>query len=639
MRYFKPWHSLLSPGRRVATRWSMRHKLLALLGLPLVAVLACVLWVWHQAWQGRTEVLQRLQGLEALVQVQRHQAEVQQQRLRLTAPALLSAAMHQPQPGPWVLDPVWQLQPQAQAAAACVHAGRTLQETPPEVASFIATQAQCLDRLDSLALAIAQRSGLVRSPAAQGYHLVEWWLHHGLALHRAADHMSTLLGRPSAAAHLAPDDMASWTQPHGLVARELAGAAALLAEARRDGQPVPAGFEALQQALQAQRQAIDIKLALGDLVPEAELPARAQAVQATAEALRAFDSALYHQLQRQLQGGLQLQQQRLLGIGAAAALLLGLCGYLAAACAAVFMAQIHSVRACLARLTHGDLSATAEVLGRDETGVLAHDINEMGARLRGLVARLSHSAACIAGLGDALSMGAQSLALRSEEQARSVEASALAIQSAAGSAQSSAGTAAEVHALSQRLSAQASEGAQQVAQAVHTMQRIQQRAEQMSQALEGIEAITLQTRLLSLNATIEAAHAGSAGRGFAMVASEVRALADRTAEVAGQIQQMITSSGHEITQGLQQFRRIEALSQEVAVYSLDTADKMNLVAGQSAAQSAAMHQVHGALEGLASITSANLAMVTASVGEAETIRGHAEDLQASARQLSHKEAA
>lgn len=623
---------LLAPGLALVRNLSLAHKLLWLLGLPLLAVLVCVVLVAQQAWQGRSEVRERLLGLAAMEQVQGWGQLLQQRRVQLTATPLAGDA---PAPArPWVLQPQWQLEAPSKAAAACIAAQRGQTEAPQDPAAFVAAHAACLDRLDGLMLAIAQRSGLVRAPAEQGYALVDFWLHHGLPLARAADRLDTLLGRPSAAAHLVPDDMAGWTRPRGWVDRLLGQAASQLEEARRAGAAVPAGFGAVRQALDSQREAIDAKLALGDLVPAAELPVRAQAAQATERALRQFDRQLRWQLRAQLETGLQHLAQRLWATALIAGLLAGTCGYFAMACAAGFVAQVHGLRDCLARLSRGDLAARAPVFGRDETAALAHDVNRLGERLQRLVDDLLHGSGSIARLGEQLGEGAAALAQRSEAQARSLATSAGALQAAASSAQQSAALAAEVQGQSHALSARAGEGRAQVGQAAQTMQRIAARARQMSQSLQAIEAITLQTRLLSLNATIEAAHAGGAGRGFALVAGEVRGLADRTAAVAAEIQTMIEHSGREIEAGLAQVRRLEALSEQMAQHSQATADRMHTVAGQSAAQSTAMLQLQAALDELSGITEANRERVQAAVDEAEGLARHAAQLQASAQRLS-----
>ena len=97
--------------------------------------------------------------------------------------------------------------------------------------------------------------------------------------------------------------------------------------------------------------------------------------------------------------------------------------------------------------------------------------------------------------------------------------------------------------------ADAEAGAEVMARATGAMQNIESAQAQMRQVIEMIEDIAFQTNLLALNAGVEAARAGSAGRGFSVVATEVRALATRAAEAVGRIDALLGRSETEIRSG------------------------------------------------------------------------------------------
>lgn len=618
------WRNVLNPGQRVLRRLPLAYKLALLMGVPLLGLVWSLVQVGVDYLHQRQSVAERLQGIDALQAVRSTQAAIEQQRRHLTLPAAVAGGAA-PKPAAWVLLPAWQLEATAQPAAQCAAALLAL-KVAPAAAELLSQHLTCLDKLDQLAQAIALRSGLLRSRLEEGYLLADFWVHHAWPLHRAADRLSTVLGRPNAPAHLVTEDMASWTQPGGTVQRLLTAASALQAQATGMGFALPAGLAPVQAAMAQQAEAIQAKLALGDLVPAAELPVRQAAWVATAAALSRLDEGLREQLRAQVQHSFAVTCQSLLFQAVVASLMMAVGIYLALACAADFLGQVTGIRRCIEAHTRGQLETRVPVVAEDELGLIGTEMNVMGDRLGALVARLRGSAQEIAGLGDALSMGAQSLAIRTEQQARELDESARSVQGAARSASQCAELAAQVQQLSQTLQSQARQGSDEVLRAVRGMEEIARQAQHMRESVGAISAIAMQTRLLSLNATVEAAHAGAHGRGFALVAGEVRDLADRTTAVAGQIEAMIAHSVDAIALSLDQVRRIERLSSDVQAHSVDTAERMQGIAAQSAAQSAAMDQLRVALADLATITHANLAMVTESVGDAERIRGCSEDL-------------
>ena len=97
------------------------------------------------------------------------------------------------------------------------------------------------------------------------------------------------------------------------------------------------------------------------------------------------------------------------------------------------------------------------------------------------------------------------------------------------------------------------------------MKKIVHSSEQISGIITTIDEIAFQTNLLALNAAVEAARAGESGRGFSVVASEVRNLAQRSSEAAKEIKNLIQESQMHITQGREFIANVSNLISEIAV--------------------------------------------------------------------------
>ena len=313
------------------------------------------------------------------------------------------------------------------------------------------------------------------------------------------------------------------------------------------GSSQQAALSALESALGAYRSAVqNYKAANANIVS-----ARAEMTTQGADIVTISDKLYDIQLERRDAESAQARSLQL--ISTLLALLVGIIAALVIT--RQITRPIQETLAVVERIASGDLSHNIQVTRRDELGVLQQGIQRMGTTLRELISGIRDGVTQIANAAEELSAvteqtsaGVNSQKIETDqvatamhemtatvqEVARNAEQASLAAADADGQARAGDKVVAEAIAQIERLAAE-------VARSTDAMTHLQQESNKIGSVMDVIKAVAEQTNLLALNAAIEAARAGEAGRGFAVVADEVRGLAQRTQKSTEEIEGLVAA--------------------------------------------------------------------------------------------------
>ena len=307
------------------------------------------------------------------------------------------------------------------------------------------------------------------------------------------------------------------------------------------------------------------------------------------------------------------------------------------------------------RISEGSLDIRIESTSKDEVGMLLQALARMQDELRAMIGDVAQSAAAVSSSASVLAAGAGDAISRAQSRTEATSSTAAAIeemtvsigqvaehaQEAAAVADKSSTLAREGEAIVRAASSEMNSIAQSVKHGSELVETLNRRSAEISTIVKVIKDIADQTNLLALNAAIEAARAGEQGRGFAVVADEVRKLAERTGSATSEIGSMIeaiqreTSSvvetmqagGDKVVQGVKLADEAAEALEKINAQTLEAVASVNAIASATREQQAASSDIARNVERIAQMTEESGAAAHDNAGAAQNLERLATGLQ------------
>ncbi|EMP1447013.1 chemoreceptor protein [Enterobacter hormaechei] len=292
---------------------------------------------------------------------------------------------------------------------------------------------------------------------------------------------------------------------------------------------------------------------------------------------------------------------------------------------------INTVKKSIEEVTSGKLGVSIPEFGNNCAGRLIPGINSLSSNIATLVREIRASSQTAMTLSDQLSSRSAQLSVKTEQQSASLVQTAASMEEMAASTKNNADNTRLASEQANLATLQARKGGELMGQVANNMQSITDCAQQMTEIISLIDGIAFQTNILALNAAVEAARAGDHGKGFSVVAGEVRSLAHRSAEAAKNIKSLIEVASHNVTQGVNVVSEAEKNMHDIVTGSGNVSRLMDEISASTSEQEKGISQITQALSELERVTQSNVSMVEELNGSSDVLRNQVIELQTRTR--------
>lgn len=295
--------------------------------------------------------------------------------------------------------------------------------------------------------------------------------------------------------------------------------------------------------------------------------------------------------------------------------------------ARVLAGYISEVEQSLSELGKGHLNYRVSAEFKGDFIAIGDGLTEISSLLRKSMQQISNSAEQVSLSAEQVSNNAQALAQGASEQAGSVEELAVSINEIADSVKDNADSAVASSKLAAFVGQKLEDCDRQMVTLMETIRQVKNNSGEITEIVSQIEDIAFQTNILALNASVEAARAGDAGRGFSVVAEEVRRLATKASGASRLTAELVDKNSLAAREGMEAVNKTAHTLKESVEGALKVNRKMDKISEVSIQQAEAISQIRRSVELISEIVQGNSATSEESAAASEELSAQAQILK------------
>lgn len=374
----------------------------------------------------------------------------------------------------------------------------------------------------------------------------------------------------------------------------------------------------IQQVSKAKRRVLGSEVAVSEALATLKAVAARQAAQGERQvkSISERQTEVIEQVDARVRSALML----IMGISA---LIIGVSAVLSTLTVRFVTRRLDTAVRMAEAVSAGRLDVVTDVEGTDETARLLRALATMVGTLKGMVGQIQSASESIKQGSHDITKGNQDLSERTQEQAHHLQLTAGSMSRLTDTVRRNAESAQRASGVATSTSQVATKGGAAVGGVVETMQAIQRSSGKIGEIVGVIEGIAFQTNLLALNAAVEAARAGEQGKGFAVVAGEVRMLAKRASNSAGEIKALIDASVSQVASGVDRVNQARRTMDEIVAQVSSVTELISEISLGSSEQLHVADEIQGAVTQLDAATGRNAGLAEQSLEAARSLSDQA----------------